>query len=122
MEELEFLGATIRQLRKARGLTLVGLADRMGIRSVSNLSRIERGEQSLHARTLTRILNALDISREEFFDFYRYVESQEREARELLGRRSSKENDPYPTSFSRRDRLIDEIRQVIERYGEEPER
>jgi len=52
------LGARIRDLRIARGLTLDGLADAAGV-SRAMLSRIERGESSPTAQLLNKVCDGL---------------------------------------------------------------
>ena len=52
------LGARIRDLRAARGLTLDGLADAAGV-SRAMLSRIERGESSPTAQLLNKVCDGL---------------------------------------------------------------
>ena len=54
------LGADLRTLRKARGLTLSELADRLG-RSVGWLSQIERDLSELAIDDLRRIAKVLDV-------------------------------------------------------------
>lgn len=56
------LGALIRKLRRKRGFTLAGLADRIPM-SASNLSRLELGAQGPPSdEVITRIAEALDAS------------------------------------------------------------
>ncbi|WP_062467189.1 helix-turn-helix domain-containing protein [Demequina maris] len=55
------LGARLRQLRKARGLTLVGLAEATGL-SHPFLSQVERGLANLSLQSLRRIAVALETS------------------------------------------------------------
>ena len=59
-------GAEIRQVRKARGLTLKDLSGRVD-RSVAYLSRIERGEVRVSAKLLAGIGAALDVDPAWFF-------------------------------------------------------
>ena len=62
------LGARIRELRKARGLTQEGLAERIEI-SPRYLSRLEVGQQSASLETLERVAEALQVEIGELFDF-----------------------------------------------------
>ena len=55
------LGADLRALRKARGLTLTDLADRLG-RSVGWLSQVERDKSDLSIADLRRLADMLDVS------------------------------------------------------------
>ena len=66
-EALTAFGAEVRQLRKARELTLAELATASGI-SVSHLSAIERGTVSASLRKITSIAEALSVPEEWFFN------------------------------------------------------
>ncbi|MFA5122488.1 helix-turn-helix domain-containing protein [Zavarzinia sp.] len=55
------IGARIRSLRQARGLTLDGLAEAAGV-SRAMLSRVERGESSPTAQLLGRVCGGLDTT------------------------------------------------------------
>ena len=57
-EEARLLGARVRQLRKARGLTSKALAARAGI-PLRRLSRIERGEHDSGLAALESLLAAM---------------------------------------------------------------
>jgi transcriptional regulator with XRE-family HTH domain len=65
-QTLEMLGARIRLLRTARGLTLDALARSTGI-SVSMLSLVERGRTSASVGTLMALSSALSVSMSELF-------------------------------------------------------
>jgi transcriptional regulator with XRE-family HTH domain len=54
------VGATIRRLRKARGLTILDVATIIGS-DVGNLSRLERGEQGYSQAILEKIAGALEV-------------------------------------------------------------
>lgn len=60
------VGRQIRELRRARGLTLTRLAEMTG-RSVGNLSEIERDKSTLTIQTLSDIAQALDVPINWFF-------------------------------------------------------
>lgn len=60
------VGAEIREVRKARGLTLKDLSERTG-RSVAYLSRIERGDTRISVDLLTDIGEALGVDPKWFF-------------------------------------------------------
>ncbi|RDV04430.1 helix-turn-helix domain-containing protein [Undibacter mobilis] len=55
------IGAQVRALRSARGLTLEALADKAGV-SRAMLSRIERGESNPTAQLLGRVCAGLDVT------------------------------------------------------------
>lgn len=65
-ETLASLGAEVRQLRKARQMTLADLARESGV-SVSHLSSIERGSVNATLDKIRRIATALDVPEEWFF-------------------------------------------------------
>lgn len=54
------LNLRIRELRKARGLTIGELADRVNV-STPHMSQVERGLKNLNNHLLTRIAAALDV-------------------------------------------------------------
>jgi len=60
------IGAQIRELRKARGLTLQKVADEAGI-SVGHLSQIERNQANLPLSVLNRISDVLGVQMNWFF-------------------------------------------------------
>ncbi|GHC62481.1 cupin domain-containing protein [Limoniibacter endophyticus] len=60
------LGATLRQLRTAKGMSLQQLADSSGV-SVGMISQIERDLANPSMRVLTAIRRALNISLQEMF-------------------------------------------------------
>ncbi|RMG11829.1 MAG: response regulator [Deltaproteobacteria bacterium] len=63
------IGATIREIRKEKGLTLKQVARRTGL-SVSLLSQIERAESSASISSLYRIACALQVRLTEIFGDY----------------------------------------------------
>lgn len=63
------IGRTIRELRKARGLTLKQLARRTEL-SVSLLSQLERAESSASVSSLFKVATALDVKITELFGQY----------------------------------------------------
>lgn len=65
-ETLLSLGAEVRQLRKARGLTLSQLSEASGI-SVSHLSGIERSAKRPSLDVLEQLATALDVPKDWFF-------------------------------------------------------
>ena len=64
--DAELLGAEIREVRKARGLTLNALGDRVGC-STAYLSRIERGTARISVALLGRVGDALGVDPTWFF-------------------------------------------------------
>ncbi len=65
-ESLTTFGAEVRQLRKAREMTLVDLAEVSGV-SVSHLSAIERGSVNPTLGKIARIAEGLGVPEEWFF-------------------------------------------------------
>ena len=65
-KEERTVGAEVREVRKARGLTLQDLSDRIG-RSVAYLSRVERGGARLSVDLLAEIGEALNVDPKWFF-------------------------------------------------------
>lgn len=65
-EGLAAFGAEVRQLRKARQMTLAELARSSGV-SISHLSAIERGTVSASLNKISRIAEALAVPEEWFF-------------------------------------------------------
>jgi DNA-binding NtrC family response regulator len=63
------IGKNIRELRKARGLTLKQMARRTDL-SVSLLSQIERAESSASVSSLFKVATALDVRITELFGQY----------------------------------------------------
>ncbi len=62
------IGAKIRELRKAKKLTLVDLAYECGF-DKSNLIRIEKGRTLPTTKTLLKIANTLKVKINVIFDF-----------------------------------------------------
>ena len=62
------LGNRVRQFRQHKGLTQEALALSSGI-NVSFLGDVERGTKKPSIETLEKLLNALGVSFQEFFDF-----------------------------------------------------
>jgi DNA-binding XRE family transcriptional regulator/mannose-6-phosphate isomerase-like protein (cupin superfamily) len=62
----QIIGATIRQIRTAAGLTLTALAKKAEI-TKSTLSKIENGQVSSPIATLVRLAHALRVPLAEFF-------------------------------------------------------
>jgi transcriptional regulator with XRE-family HTH domain len=90
MESLKNLvGKKIRIIRKAKSLTQEALAEKAGLH-FSYIGGLERGERNVSLDSLEKIIMALDMSAEEFFDFQ--IRSK---------------------STSKKQQVIDEINQVL---------
>ena len=66
VRQARFVGQKIRQIRKAKHLTQMELASRIGVQQ-SDLSRMEKGEYRVSLDTLFRILQVFEMSMAEFF-------------------------------------------------------
>ncbi|MCG2709597.1 MAG: helix-turn-helix domain-containing protein [Thermodesulfovibrionales bacterium] len=64
----ELLGARIKELRKAKGLSQEELSEKVGIDS-KHLSRIEVGKSYPSLDTLEKIANALNVEIKDLFEF-----------------------------------------------------
>lgn len=62
----EEIGALIRQLRVAAGMSQEEFADRCGVHR-TYIGSIERGEKAITVETARKIVNALGISLSQFF-------------------------------------------------------
>lgn len=62
----EEIGASIRQLRIAAGLSQEEFADRCGVHR-TYIGSIERGEKAITVETANKIVKALDMSLSQFF-------------------------------------------------------
>jgi len=60
------MGQKLRKLRKLRGLTMVELAERLGI-TQAQISRLETGKQGFRSATLTKVAAALGVKPIWFF-------------------------------------------------------
>lgn len=65
---LHKLGARLKEIRKARGLTQEALAEKVDL-TPQYLSRLEAGHQSPSIETVARLAEALDLELFEVFDF-----------------------------------------------------
>jgi DNA-binding response OmpR family regulator len=68
-EMLAVIGKQVRELRKARGLTLRQIARRTNL-SVSLISQIERAESSCSVSTLYKLANAFGVTMQSLLDGY----------------------------------------------------
>lgn len=62
----EEIGALIRQLRMAAGMSQEEFADRCGVHR-TYIGSIERGEKAITVETANKIVNALGMSLSQFF-------------------------------------------------------
>lgn len=70
------LGLKIKELRIKRGMTQEELSEKIGLVE-RNLSKIECGKSFLTADTLSNIIDALNITAKELFDFDYYKDESE---------------------------------------------
>jgi transcriptional regulator with XRE-family HTH domain len=59
MDSVEKIGASMRRIRKSRGISQTELANRVGMRQPA-ITRLENGHHVPTWRTLTKIADALD--------------------------------------------------------------
>jgi len=80
------VGEQIRLIRKNRGLTQTQLAERTGNDSMSKsrISDIENGKINISLDTLERLMNALDVTPSEFFNFQKIVNEEDYHEKKLL--------------------------------------
>lgn len=81
-ETAEF-GRSLRELRKARGLSQEELADRAGIHP-KFLGEIERAQSDLKLRSIIKIASGLGLSPADFFSLCFSKENLSPEGREVL--------------------------------------
>jgi transcriptional regulator with XRE-family HTH domain len=74
MKAKELLGKRIRELRKARGLTLEELASEAGTGD-KFLGAIERGQQSASINTIEKIARGLEVEVYELFEQHKQSEA-----------------------------------------------
>jgi transcriptional regulator with XRE-family HTH domain len=72
------MGEQIRDLRKARGMTIADLADKVG-RSIGYMSQVERNMSSVTIPTLQKVANALGVQVSWFFQGGQDVPESERD-------------------------------------------
>ncbi|MFJ7973427.1 helix-turn-helix domain-containing protein [Psychrobacillus sp. NPDC096389] len=103
---LKLVGAQLRTIRKARGLTQEELAEKTGKIGVSKsrISDIERGEANITLETLEMLMNALEIHPNELFNFQRLATTTDFEEKSYM-------LDLHLSVL--RDRDIDEVKYVL---------
>ncbi len=70
------LGLKIKELRIKRGMTQEELSEKIGLVE-RNLSKIECGKSFVTADTLSNIIDALNVTAKELFDFDYYKDESE---------------------------------------------
>lgn len=103
---LKLVGAQLRTIRKARGLTQEELAEKTGKIGVSKsrISDIERGEANITLETLEMLMNALGIHPNELFNFQKLATTTDFEEKSYM-------LDLHLSVL--RDRDIDEVKYVL---------
>lgn len=104
MDQFDFVGETLRRLRKEKGKTLEKLGKEAGL-GRGQLSRIENGRQEATLATLSKILVSQGLSRREFFRRYELVEA------EALANERAEAPEPNETALE--GRWPEEIQQVL---------
>ncbi|MCL2500688.1 MAG: helix-turn-helix domain-containing protein [Defluviitaleaceae bacterium] len=59
-------GQNIRKVREAKGITIEGLAEKLGM-TVAGINAIEKGRRGLYASTLVKLAAAMDVHAHYFF-------------------------------------------------------
>lgn len=108
----EFIGETLRRLRKESGKTLAQLGAEAQV-GKGQLSRIENGKQEATFGTLERVLKAHGISRQEFFRRYELVEAEATALRRTRRGGGGDETESYPVA--RVSRWPGELREALAR-------
>ncbi|MES1240230.1 MAG: helix-turn-helix transcriptional regulator [Acidobacteriota bacterium] len=75
MDHFEYVGETLRRIRKEKGKTLEKLGREAGL-GRGQLSRIENSHQAATLGTLDKILTSQGLTRREFFRRYEQVEAE----------------------------------------------
>lgn len=87
------LGERIKQIRKAVKMTQEKLAEKIGL-SVEYISRLERGVSQPSFKTLSMMLDTLNVNIKDFFDFkgpviFKDKKQEEKQKREYIDAISS---------------------------------
>ncbi len=77
---MEFLGPAVRQLRKAKGLTLEGIANQIDNYDSGNMSRFERSLQSIDNDKLLEVAKVLNTSVSEIYALAERLEAESKAA------------------------------------------
>lgn len=104
MDQFEYVGETLRRIRKERGKTLEKLGREAGL-GRGQLSRIENSHQAATLGTLDKILTSQGLTRREFFRRYDQVEAEM-----LANRRATSPDEAGPSG-----RWPEEIQSVLEK-------
>ncbi len=108
----EHLGETLRRLRKERRKTLSDLGREAQV-GKGQLSRIENGLQEATLGTLSKILDAHGVSRQEFFRRYDLVEAEANAvAAPNAAGRSTTRRTPEPLGSA----LLEEAREALRTF------
>lgn len=104
------IGAEIRSLRKARGLTLEDLAAKIG-RSVGYISQVERGISPLTIPNLKAIAEVLGVGINWFF---RGEVSQDADEKDIIVRRNNRQKLAFPGTGVREELLSPRLNGLFE--------
>lgn len=111
-ETIELLGSKIRELRKERGLTVAGLAEKVDV-SKSYLSHIEIGSvDNPTIQVISRIANALNVELKDLFS----TQNEEKQRPPItLGHPSNLDDssDETPTNIRRYKRVFSLLEEVL---------
>jgi transcriptional regulator with XRE-family HTH domain len=102
VDHFEYVGETLRRIRKERGKTLEKLGREAGL-GRGQLSRIENHHQAATLGTLDKILTSQGLTRREFFRRYDQVEA------EMLANQRAAQDEAGPSSWP------EEIQSVVEK-------
>ena len=103
VDHFEYVGETLRRIRKERGKTLEKLGREAGL-GRGQLSRIENHHQEATLGTLDKILNSQGLTRREFFRRYDQVEAEM-----VANQRAESQDEAGPS------RWPEEIQSVLEK-------
>ena len=104
------IGAEIRQLRLAKGMTLKEVADRAGI-SIGLLSQLERGRSLLAVATLMKLSDALGVPMNFFFS---KAETRDDDEGDIVVRAAKRRQLTFPGLGIREDLLSPDLAGPIE--------
>ncbi len=82
MKYLELFAKNLKLYRNKRNLTQAQLAEKLNVH-VSTIARIETAEHQISAKNIDRIIEILDVSYGEFFDFHT-IETEKPDNKALL--------------------------------------
>lgn len=73
------VGKTIRKIRTSRGITATFMAKKLGYKSVSSYTRLEKGDTNITLEQAKRIADLLMVDINEFFCDKNLLESRNRD-------------------------------------------